>query len=66
MLAGVRAMARYPGVRAAWIATRHQHAGRFGDFMDGVVDRAGSPEPLNQYPSVDEWRATYAAEAATG
>jgi hypothetical protein len=64
MLAGTRTLAGVPGVRAAWKAQRLGHAGRFGDFMDGAVARAGL-EPPFVIPSVDEWRAAFAAETAS-
>jgi hypothetical protein len=63
-LAAARALAGSPGWRAAWKATRRQHAGRFGDFMDGLVARTGLEAP-NYFPSVDEWRAAYAAETTS-
>jgi hypothetical protein len=66
VLSGTRALAGYPGIRAAWKSNvRPLHAaGRFRDFMDGAVARA-SREPPNRYPTVDEWRAAYAAETAS-
>jgi hypothetical protein len=63
-LAGVRVLVGFPGYRAAWRAQRREHVGRFGDFMDGLVARARL-EPENHIPSVDEWRAVYAAETAS-
>jgi hypothetical protein len=64
MLAGIRATAGHPGFRAAWNVTRRLHASRFADFMDAEVARASLEPPKNQIPSVDEWRAAYAAETA--
>jgi hypothetical protein len=63
VLAGTRGMAGHPGWRVAWKSSgRRVHpAGRFRDFMDGVIARA-SLEPPSHIPSVDEWRAAYAAE----
>jgi hypothetical protein len=65
-LAGVRAVAGYPGWRTAWKASRRAHAGRFGDFMDSVFARAAGTESPSRVLSVDEWRAAYAAETASG
>jgi hypothetical protein len=65
VLGGARAVAGNPGFRLAWKSNvRRIHAGRFRDFMDGVVARAGL-EPPTRSLSVDEWRAAYAAEAAS-
>ena len=63
VLAGSRALAGIPGIRTAWKVGRRQYAGRFGDFMDGIVSRSGQPPTV--VPSVDEWRAAYAAETAS-
>ena len=57
-------MLGYPGYRTAWKTQRRGFAGRFRDFMDGIVADA-SREPSNHAPSVDEWRAAYAAETAS-
>jgi hypothetical protein len=65
VLAGTRALAGYAGYRTAWRNARRAYAGRFLDFMDGVTARARL-EPPNHIPSVDEWRAAYAAEMASG
>ena len=64
VLAGTRALAGYTGYRAAWKNARRAYAGRFLDFMDGLVARARL-EPPTHLPSVDEWRAAYAAETAS-
>ena len=65
VLAGTRSMTGNPGFRVAWKSNvRRLHAGRFRDFMDGIVARAGL-EPPAQIPSVDEWRAAFAAETAS-
>jgi hypothetical protein len=63
VLVGMRGLARFPGARAAWGLIRRAHTGRFADFMDDVVAR-GRQDPLLRVPSVDEWRADFAAEAA--
>ena len=64
VLAGSRSMASSPGFRAAWQSNvRRFHTGRFVDFMDGVVASARL-EPPAHIPTVDEWRAAYAAEVA--
>jgi hypothetical protein len=63
MLAGTRAFAGYPGYRTAWKTARREHADPFGNFMDGIIARARL-EPT-RIPSVDEWRAAYAAETAS-
>jgi hypothetical protein len=62
---GTRNLAGFPGYRTAWKANRRAYAGRFGDFMDGIVASAGR-ESLTVTPSVDEWRAAYAAETTSG
>jgi hypothetical protein len=61
VLAGMRTFAGFPAVRVAWKAVRSTYAGRFGDFVDGIVARARL-EPATYNPSVDEFRAAYAAE----
>jgi hypothetical protein len=63
-LAGTRGLAGYPGYRTAWKTARRGHAGGFRDFMDGIISRARL-EPPSHFPSVDEWRLAYAAEAAS-
>ena len=63
-LSGTRSMAGYPGFRVAWKSNvRRLHAGRFRDFMDGIIARASREAP-SHLPSVDEWRAAFAAELA--
>jgi hypothetical protein len=58
-------MTRYPGIRVAWKShVRRNHAGRFRDFMDGIIAGAGR-EPPSHFPSVDQWRAAYAAETVS-
>jgi hypothetical protein len=64
VVAGARGLAGNPGYRVAWNTARRQYAGRFGDFMDGIVARARLEPPI-RVPSADEWRAAYAAEAAS-
>ena len=64
-LAGARGMARYPGVRAAWEGIRRNHAGRFADFMAGVV-ADGRLGPPGHFVSVDEWRRDCASERELG
>jgi hypothetical protein len=65
VLAGARALAGYPGYRAAWKSTvRRAHAGPFRDFMDSIVASARL-EPPTRVPSVDEWRAAFAAETVS-
>ena len=63
VLGSVRGLFRYPSVREAWQRVRQNQAGRFRDFMDDAVASARL-EPPNRFPSVDEWRANCAAEAA--
>jgi hypothetical protein len=63
-LAGTRGLAGYLGYRTAWKWVRRGHAGAFRDFMDGVIAHARL-EPPRHFPSVDEWQADYAAEAAS-
>jgi hypothetical protein len=66
MLAGARGLAGIPGYRVAWKhSVRRQYSGRFRNFMDGVVAGA-SLEPATTSLSVDEWRAAFAAETASG
>jgi hypothetical protein len=66
VLAGARSLARFPGVRTAWRDyIRAGHSGRFTDFMDGVVARTRL-EPSSHLASVEEWRAAFAAETASG
>jgi hypothetical protein len=60
LLAGTRTVVGAPGVRVAWRTMRGDHPGRFGAFMDDLVARA-SLEPPSHIPSVDEWRAAFAA-----
>jgi hypothetical protein len=65
-LAGARGFTRIPSARVAWKNyVRAGHAGRFRDFMDDIVARA-SLEPAGGPPSVDEWKAAYAAETSSG
>ena len=63
VLSGSRRIARFPGYRTAWESTRLGHAGRFRDFMDEIVASARLETPIH-VPSVDEWKAAYAAETA--
>jgi hypothetical protein len=63
VLEGMRGLARFPGTRAAWERIRRTHTGRFADFMADVVARARL-EPPYHLPSMDDWRADVAAEAA--
>ena len=65
VLAGTRAVARFPGIRVAWKTIRHGYGGAFLNFMDDVVARA-SFEPAARTPSVDEWRLAFAGETAGG
>ena len=65
VLAGTRALALLPGLRVAWKAVRRSHGGDFLSFMDGVVAGASLERPTYN-PSVDEWRAAFAAEIVTG
>jgi len=59
VLAGVRSVAGNRGFRVAWKSNvRRGHAGRFQDFMDGVIASA-SLEPRSHILSVDDWRAAY-------
>ena len=62
VVAGARLLMRRPGLRAAWKVVRSNFAGRFLDFMDGVVVAAAS-EPAADL-SVEAWRAAFASEAA--
>jgi hypothetical protein len=62
VVAGVRLSARSPGWRAAWRIARPNFAGRFRDFMDGVV--AGSAVELPVDLSVEAWKAAFASEAS--
>jgi hypothetical protein len=66
VLAGTLGMAGHPGWRVAWknSGRRVHPAGRYRDWLDGIVARA-SLEPQTHIPSVDEWRAAYAAETAS-
>ena len=63
VLEGMRGLARFPGTRAAWKRIRRTHTGRFADFMADILARARH-EPQYHVPSMDEWRADVAAEAA--
>jgi hypothetical protein len=64
VLAGIRTLARSPGIRVAWDRNRRNYGGRFVEFVDRVVASARLESP-NLTLSVDEWRAAYAAEAAS-
>jgi hypothetical protein len=65
VLAAASALLRLPGIRVAWKEqVRRGYAGRFRDFMDDLIARARL-EPPTVNPSVDEWRAAYAAETAS-
>ena len=62
VVAGVRLLARSPGVRAAWRIARPNFDGRFLVFMDGVVAGAAVEPPLRL--SLEAWRDAIAAESA--
>lgn len=62
VVAGARLSARSPGWRAAWTMARPNFAGRFREFMDGVVAASAALPPVDL--SLDAWKAAFAAEAA--
>ncbi len=62
VVAGVRLSARSPGWRAAWKLARPNFAGRFLDFMDGVVAGAAALPPVDL--SLETWKLAFAAEAS--
>jgi hypothetical protein len=62
VVAGVRLLARSPGVRAAWKMSRSNFGGRFLDFMDGVLLGSTVEPPADL--SLEAWKVAFAAEAA--
>jgi hypothetical protein len=62
VVAGVRLLARSPGWRAAWRLGRPNFAGRFLDFMDGLVARSAVEPPVD--PSLEAWKVAFASEAS--
>ncbi len=62
VVAGARLLARGPGWRAAWKVSRPNFAGRFRDFMDGVVAASAVDPPVDL--SLDAWKVAFASEAS--
>ena len=62
VVAGARLSARSPGWRAAWTIARPTFAGRFRDFMDGVVAASAAEPPVDL--SVEAWKVAFASEAS--
>jgi hypothetical protein len=62
VVAGARLSARSPGWRAAWKIARPNFAGRFLDFMDGVVARSAVEPPVDL--SLETWKVAFASEAS--
>jgi hypothetical protein len=62
VVAGVRLLARRPGVRAAWSFARPNFGGRFLEFMDGVVAGAAVEPPKDL--SLEAWKVAFASEAS--
>jgi hypothetical protein len=62
VVAGARLSARSPGWRAAWRIARPNFAGRFLDFMDGVVAGAATEPPVDL--SLEAWKVAFASEAS--
>jgi hypothetical protein len=62
VVAGVRLLARSPGLRAAWKLARPNFGGRFLEFMDGLILRAKVEPPVDM--SLEAWKASFASEAS--
>jgi hypothetical protein len=62
VVAGVRLLARSPGWRAAWRIARPNFAGRFLDFMDGLVVGSAVVPPVDL--SLEAWKVAFASEAS--
>jgi hypothetical protein len=62
VVAGVRLLARSPGLRAAWTMARPNFGGRFVEFMDGLMAKGAREAPVDV--SVEAWKAAVASEAA--
>jgi hypothetical protein len=62
VVAGARLSARSPGFRTAWRMSRPNFAGRFLEFMDGVVAAAAVEPPMDL--SLAAWKVAYASEAS--
>jgi hypothetical protein len=60
VVAGARLSARSPGWRAAWRVARPNFAGRFLQFMDGVVAGSAVEPPVDL--SLEAWKVAFASE----
>jgi hypothetical protein len=62
VVAGTRLLARNAGWRTAWRMARPNFAGRFRDFMDGVVAGSEAEPPVDL--SLEAWRSAFASEVS--